>query len=78
MEMLKKISSLLTVVAALGMGAVILQGCEEQGPAESAGERLDNAAENLGDNVDDAGDNLRDAADDAQDAAEDAADDMTN
>lgn len=35
----------------------VMVGCEEQGPAEEAGETLDEAADEAGDAVDDAMDN---------------------
>lgn len=49
----------LTVVAvilmALGLGA-----CEREGPAERAGERVDEATQNAADAVEDAGDKIED------------------
>lgn len=40
---------LLFIVAVLGLAA-----CEQQGPAEEAGENIDEAAEEIGDEIDDA------------------------
>lgn len=40
---------LLFIVAVLGLAA-----CEQQGPAEEAGENLDEAVEEVGDEIDDA------------------------
>lgn len=40
---------LLFIVAVLGLAA-----CEQQGPAERAGENIDEAAEEIGDEIDDA------------------------
>lgn len=37
-------------------------GCEHKGPAEKAGERVDDAAKDLGDKMKDVGDKMRDAA----------------
>lgn len=55
-------SALLALVLALGGGAM-LTGCDNDGPAEEAGEEIDEA-------VDDAGDALEDAADEVEDAAD--------
>ena len=52
-------------------GALSLAGCDNDGPAENAGERMDNAYENTKENV-------KDAADDAGDAIEDACEDATD
>lgn len=43
--------------------AVVATGCDE-GPAEEAGEAIDDAADNTADAVDDAADNVEDAVDD--------------
>lgn len=51
--------TLLFLLLALGLGGAVLVGCEEQGPAEEAGEQIDDA-------VDDAGDAVNDAADDTE------------
>lgn len=54
-----KIFSAALVVTAL---FVALPGCENQGPAEQAGESMDNAAENAGDQIENAGDAIEDTA----------------
>jgi hypothetical protein len=41
---------------------VILPGCEKQGPAEQAGESIDNAAERAGDQLEKAGEAIKDTA----------------
>jgi len=41
---------------------VALPGCEKQGPAEQAGESIDNAAEKTGDQIEKAGDAIKDTA----------------
>ncbi|MBF0255019.1 MAG: hypothetical protein HQL47_00865 [Gammaproteobacteria bacterium] len=38
----------------------VITGCSEPGPAEKAGERIDNAVEKAGIQIEQAGDNLRD------------------
>ena len=49
-----------------GLLIVALAGCE-QGPAEKAGENVDDAAENVGEALEDAGDSIEDAGRDARD-----------
>lgn len=43
----------LAIFMALSTGAV-LTGCDNDGPAESAGERIDNAADDAGDKIEEA------------------------
>jgi hypothetical protein len=57
----------------LSTGFLALSACDE-GPAENAGERIDEATSNVREGVEDAGDAIGDAADDAGDAISDAAD----
>jgi hypothetical protein len=40
----------------------VLPGCEREGPAERAGERVDEGTERTGENIDRAGENIQDAA----------------
>lgn len=42
-----------------------LAACEKDGPAERAGEKIDNAVDGTGDALEDAGDDIEDAVDDA-------------
>lgn len=51
------------VAGALLGGAMLvtLSACEQQGPAESAGEKIDNAVEKAGEQIEKAGDSIRDA-----------------
>ena len=58
MKPTKTIATALIMVTLL----VALPGCEKQGPAEKAGESIDNATEKLGKKVEDAGDAIQDAA----------------
>ncbi len=56
-----------SLVAALAMSALLvaLSGCDSQkGPAEEAGEKIDNAAEQAGDQIEKAGDAVQDAVQD--------------
>ncbi|WP_260291612.1 hypothetical protein [Sedimenticola hydrogenitrophicus] len=52
------------VSAALVVSALLvaLPGCEKQGPAEQAGESIDNAAERAGDQIEKAGEAIKDTA----------------
>ncbi|MBL28370.1 MAG: hypothetical protein CMM50_12570 [Rhodospirillaceae bacterium] len=52
-------------IALLGLTVGWLAACDEEGPAEKAGEAIDNAVEDAGDAVEDAGDAIEDTADDA-------------
>jgi len=64
-------------IAYIAMGcaaAFAVTSCEKEGPAEKAGEKMDNAAEKAGDKVEDATDNAKDKVEDAGDAIEDATD----
>lgn len=51
----------LPVILALGLSAAVLGACEEQGPAEQAGEAVDNAAEETGEALEEAGDAAQDS-----------------
>ncbi|SFT79131.1 hypothetical protein [Halomonas saccharevitans] len=61
-NMLRKLG-LALLIAMLGAG---LAACEEEGPAEQAGENIDESMEEMGDGVEEMGDNLEQAAEDAQ------------
>ncbi len=50
--MKKHFKHLLLVLVALAM--LVIAGCEEKGPMETAGENVDDAVEDAGDAVDDA------------------------
>jgi len=39
----------------------VLAACEQDGPAEQAGEKIDNAVESAGDKLEQAGDKIQDA-----------------
>jgi uncharacterized protein YjbJ (UPF0337 family) len=51
-------------------GAWAMAGCEDEGPAERAGERIDDAIEDARDAVEDARDDVRDAVEDARESLE--------
>lgn len=54
-----QIASAALVASAL---LIALPGCEQQGPAERAGENVDNAMEQTGDQIEKTGDAIRDSA----------------
>jgi hyperosmotically inducible protein len=64
--------SLLAAAALLSLLA--LSACEQKGPAERAGEQLDNAVENAGDKIEDATDDASKAVEQAGDKVENATD----
>jgi hypothetical protein len=51
-----------------------LTACQEKGPAEQAGENIDNAVEEMGDKIEDATDGAGDAIEEAGDKIEDKTD----
>ena len=55
--------STVVVASALLAGAMLvtLSACEQQGPAEKAGEKIDSAVEKAGEQMEKAGDSIRDA-----------------
>ena len=62
-------------IAALATFIIIgMTACGKKGPAEQAGENIDNAAENLGDKIEDATDNAGDKLESAGDKVENATD----
>lgn len=64
-------SLLVPVFAAL---ALLAAGCEKEGPAERAGEQLDEAMDEVKEAADDAGDHLQEAGEEVKEAAEEAKD----
>ena len=55
-----KVIRTLSAILVLGLALAGLSGCEK-GPAERAGENIDNAAKKAGDKMEDAGDKMKDA-----------------
>ncbi len=55
-------TSLLALTLALS-GAFLLIGCEQQGPAEEAGEKIGDTVEEAGDQVEQSGETVEDALD---------------
>ncbi len=48
MSVLKKIIVLISIIVFLGIGTI---GCDQEGPAERTGEKIDDAAEQVGEKV---------------------------
>ncbi|MGZ8270064.1 MAG: hypothetical protein ACXW1T_02675 [Methylophilus sp.] len=59
-------------IAAIALMATGITACQEKGPAEKAGEEIDNAAEDLGDKIEDATDEAGDKLEEAGDKVGDA------
>lgn len=55
--------TLLMLLLTLLLGGGVLVGCEDQGPAEEAGEQIDETAEEAGDAMDDAADEVEESVD---------------
>jgi hypothetical protein len=51
----------LHVVVSIGLGLALLAGCEQKGPAQKAGEKVDKAVESTGKEIQKAGEKLKDA-----------------
>jgi hypothetical protein len=51
-----------TILFALIAGTLLFSACEKDGPAERAGESVDQAVDNAGEAIEDAGDSIQDAA----------------
>ena len=64
---MRKTLLMLVTFSFLGM-----YGCDSDGPAEEAGERLDDAVDSMADTADDIGDSITEAAEDACDEVGDA------
>ncbi|RXE49428.1 hypothetical protein [Chromohalobacter israelensis] len=62
-EWLKKLALMLVI----GMTALGVVACDnDEGPAEEAGESVDDAMDNADDSMEDAGEDIQDAAEDTQ------------
>lgn len=58
----KILNTLFALLLALSVG--VLAGCEDQGPAEEAGENIDEAMEDAADEMEDAADEVEEEIDD--------------
>lgn len=59
----KRVRSLALAMFLVLSGGAFLTACDNQGPAEEAGENIDDAVEDTGDAMEDAGDDAEDAVD---------------
>jgi hypothetical protein len=59
----------IAVSIAVMLGAV---GCEQEGPAERAGEKVDHAVERAGDKIEQAGDKAEDKIEEVKEGASDS------
>lgn len=57
-----KFNSGIAAAIALSFAVAGLGACEKKGPAERAGESIDNAAKKVGDKIEDAGEKIKDTA----------------
>ncbi len=55
--------STIALALMLGLGTLSLSACENDGPAESAGEEIDETMDSAEDGMEDAGDDMEDAGD---------------
>ena len=53
--------SRLQVVLVLGLSLAVFVGCEQKGPVQKAGEKVDKAVEGAGKAIEKAGDKVKDA-----------------
>jgi len=63
-----------TALLAVGILLFTMAGCEKEGPAEQAGEQIDDAVDTMQDKADDAGDMAMDKMEQAGDSIEEATD----
>jgi hypothetical protein len=63
----------LTVISILILFVAAFVACEQQGPAEEAGEKIDEAAEEAAEKVEEAGDTIEEKAEEVKEEAEEAA-----
>ena len=64
--------SLFRVVLALGLGLALVAGCEQNGPAQKAGEKVDKAVEDAGKALEKAGEKAAEKLDEGTKKIRDA------
>jgi len=72
--MLQKMKSVLLIALLIFPLAGGLVACEKEGPAERAGEKIDEAVDEAGDKMEQAGEKVDDAVEEAGDKVEQATD----
>ena len=55
-----KVNSGIAAAIALSFAVAGLAACDRDGPAERAGEKMDNAAKNVGEKIENAGEKIKD------------------
>lgn len=70
--MKKLCKSLTFILCSLGL-LMVLQSCEDQGPAEKAGEKVDTAMEQAKEKLDNAGDKMKETVEEGGEKLEEAA-----
>tara|TARA_Y100001933_G_C18815567_1_gene486942 strand:+ start:90 stop:317 length:228 start_codon:yes stop_codon:yes gene_type:complete len=63
------------ILCSLGL-AMVLQSCEEQGPAEKAGEKVDSAIEQTQEKLEEAGEKMEEAVEEGGEKIEEAGEKM--
>jgi len=63
MRVLRSLTRISLTALLAGVFAVGISACEDEGPAEKAGEQVDEAIEETGDTMEEAGGELEEAAD---------------
>jgi hypothetical protein len=62
--MTTQLAKKLAIALFMALMAGGLAACDDQGPAEEAGENIDNAAEDAGESMEELGEDMEDAAED--------------
>ena len=57
---MKYLSKLMVLVLGGSLMVTVLIGCEQEGPAEKTGEKIDEAVEKTGETLEEAGEEIRD------------------
>ena len=60
------------VVVSMGLGVALLAGCEQKGPAQKAGEKVDKAVDGAGKEIEKAGEKIGEKLDEAAKKVKDA------
>jgi len=75
--MKNRIKSLLAILSCLAF-LFAFTACEDQGPAEEAGEQIDEAAETTTEKVEEAGEEVQEAVEEGGEKLEEAGEEMQN
>ena len=75
---MKKTIQKILVVFVSFFALTIFTACEDEGPAEKVGEKIDNAVEETQENLEEAGDEIEETAEETGDKLEEAGDNLQN